>query len=169
MEKVSKTNSVDSKLNGVEVNAEVGGWLFFFLRVLTLLICFIYAFSAISLFFNFKIVPLVLVLFVAFSAYDVAEKAKNKSIYTIGSAVSFSVMMILFWVYMAVLLWPNGLSAIAGMLAVNLSIPVVILLFIFNSTRAKLAFPVNDRKWHIGDKVMLALFVIVMISSYFFV
>ena len=25
MEKVSKTNSVDSKLNGVEVNAEVGG------------------------------------------------------------------------------------------------------------------------------------------------
>ena len=87
MEKVSKTNSVDSKLNGVEVNAEVGGWLFFFLRVLTLLICFIYAFSAISLFFSFKIVPLVLVLFVAFSAYGVAEKAKYKSIYTIGSAV----------------------------------------------------------------------------------
>lgn len=169
MEKVSKTNSVDSKLNGVEVNAEVGGWLFFFLRVLTLLICFIYAFSAISLFFNFKIVPFVLVLFVAFSAYDVAEKAKYKSRYTIGSAVSFSVMMILFWVYMAVLLWPNGLSAIPGMLAVNLSIPVVILLFIFNSKRAKLAFPVNERKWHIGDKVMLALFVIVMVSSYFFV
>lgn len=169
MEKVSKTNSVDSKLNGVEVNAEVGGWLFFFLRVLTLLICFIYAFSAISLFFNFKIVPFVLVLFVAFSAYDVAEKAKYKSRYTIGSAVSFSVMMILFWVYMAVLLWPNGLSAIPGMLAVNLSIPVVILLFIFNSKRAKLVFPVNERKWHIGDKVMLALFVIVMASSYFFV
>ena len=54
MEKVSKTNSVDSKLNGVAVNAEVGGWLFFFLRVLTLLICFIYSFSAISLFFKFQ-------------------------------------------------------------------------------------------------------------------
>lgn len=49
MEKVSETNSVDSKLNGVEVNAEVGVWLFFFLRVLTLLICFIYVFSATSI------------------------------------------------------------------------------------------------------------------------
>ena len=108
-------------------------------------------------------------LFVAFSAYDVAEKAKYKSKYTIGSVVSFSVMMILFWIYMAVLLWSNGLSAIAGMLAVNLSIPVVILLYTFNSKRTKLVFPVNERKWNIGDKVMLALFVIVMVSSYFFV